>query len=276
MTMRALGTRSPGQVATAALPGTHAHGDYAHRRPLWDALAAGFTSIEADLWMVRGQLFIGHSWPNPLRTLRRLYLEPLAELVRETGCIYPGFTDPVLLLIDLKSDAGNARPVIERQLAEYPELFSSWHEGELVPGPVTAVVSGTLAGKNFDAPLRWTGVDGRLRGGSEHGTASTMPLLSDSWPGLFSWNGEGKMPTGERLRLQHLVDSAHARGQQVRFWGTPDGRGTTRDNLWDTLLEAGVDYLNTDDLTGARDFLLHRRARAGADITDSDPSAATA
>ncbi|MFC6707485.1 hypothetical protein [Flexivirga alba] len=55
-----------------------------------------------------------------------------------------------------------------------------------------------------------------------------------------------------------LVADAHAAGQRTRLWDTPDHRGTARDNLWATLLDAGVDYLNTDDLSGARDFLLAR------------------
>ena len=40
----------------------HAHNDYAHRRPLWDALDRGFCSVEADIFLSRGELLVGHTW----------------------------------------------------------------------------------------------------------------------------------------------------------------------------------------------------------------------
>lgn len=57
------------------------------------------------------------------------------------------------------------------------------------------------------------------------------------------------------------MDTAHARGQRVRFWATPDLPGPDRDALWGELVAAGVDHLNTDDLAGLASFLdAHRRA----------------
>jgi len=41
----------------------------------------------------------------------------------------------------------------------------------------------------------------------------------------------------------------------IRFWATPDIAGKERDAVWTELLEAGVDLINTDDLTGLRAFL---------------------
>ena len=42
------------------LPRAHAHNDYRHERPLFDALDHGFCSVEADIFLVEGQLLIGH------------------------------------------------------------------------------------------------------------------------------------------------------------------------------------------------------------------------
>ncbi|HEY3560402.1 MAG TPA: glycerophosphodiester phosphodiesterase family protein, partial [Kribbella sp.] len=42
--------------ALRALPSAHAHNDYDHRRPLQDALDRGFNSVEADVWLVDGEL----------------------------------------------------------------------------------------------------------------------------------------------------------------------------------------------------------------------------
>lgn len=248
------------QVAdTTSLANAHAHADSRHRRPLWDALTAGFTSLEVDVWVVRGQVLVGHSVPRPLQTLRKVYLDPLAALVRETGCIYEDFDEPIQLLLDVKSNPTRSRQQLETLLAHYPGVLSSWRDGHFIPGAVTVVLSGTLSGTMYDAPLRWSGVDGRLRLSSTKVLSDVMPLRSDCWPELFSWNGEGPMPGDQRDRLVRLVGDAHAAAQRTRLWDTPDRRGAARDRLWATLLDAGVDYLNTDDLAGAREFLLTRR-----------------
>lgn len=84
----------------------HAHNDYLHERPLLDALQHGFTSVEADVYLVDGQLLVAHtrSELKPHRTLRRLYLDPLRERARQTGGrLWPN--GPTLtLLIDIKAD----------------------------------------------------------------------------------------------------------------------------------------------------------------------------
>jgi len=38
----------------------HSHNDYAHTRPLLDALDQGFCSVEADIYLENGQLLVGH------------------------------------------------------------------------------------------------------------------------------------------------------------------------------------------------------------------------
>ena len=38
----------------------HAHNDYEHERPLFDALDNGFCSIEVDIFLVGGKFLVGH------------------------------------------------------------------------------------------------------------------------------------------------------------------------------------------------------------------------
>lgn len=47
---------SPTRTDVTPLPRAHAHNDYEHARPLLDALDHGFTSVEADVWLVDGEL----------------------------------------------------------------------------------------------------------------------------------------------------------------------------------------------------------------------------
>lgn len=85
--------------------------------------------------------------------------------------------------------------------------------------------------------------------------ASFAPLISDNWTLNFTWQGVGPFPDAERRKLRGITAAAHARGQQIRFWATPDAAGPARDVLWSELLAGGVDYLNTDDLGGLEAFL---------------------
>ena len=68
------------------------------------------------------------------------------------------------------------------------------------------------------------------------------------------------MPADQHDRLARMVAGAHRREQRVRFWQTSDAPGPERDNLWRTLLDAGVDLVDTADLAGARDFFRRRRS----------------
>lgn len=73
---------SPATAATAdhpdprvhPLPQAHAHNDYEHDRPLQDALSHGFSSVEADVWLVDGELLVAHDREDvdPSRTLESL------------------------------------------------------------------------------------------------------------------------------------------------------------------------------------------------------------
>src|SRR4051812_44226103 len=49
------------QPAPTPLKNAHAHNDYLHPRPLFDALDQGFTSVEVDVFLVNGQLLVGHT-----------------------------------------------------------------------------------------------------------------------------------------------------------------------------------------------------------------------
>src|SRR5689334_23371364 len=88
---------NPGGSAAPQTPGSrpqdqakplrraHAHNDYEHKRPLFDALDNGFCSIEPDIYLIEGQLLVAHDRDevSPERTLQRLYLDPLRARIKE-------------------------------------------------------------------------------------------------------------------------------------------------------------------------------------------------
>ncbi|MBX7551005.1 phosphatidylinositol-specific phospholipase C/glycerophosphodiester phosphodiesterase family protein [Streptomyces sp. tea 10] len=269
-----LGAALAGAVALPAVPAraaaahrgphplwnAHAHNDYEHPHPLFDALGHRFNSVEADIFLVGDQLLIGHdsSELDPTRTLESLYLDPLAARVRaEHGSVYRGWRRPLQLLIDIKTEGSSTYLELDRHLRRYPHLFSRYAHGRIHPGPVTAVVSGDRAARIPMAAQteRRAFYDGRLTDLGSTAPASFIPLISDNWTTNFTWAGEGTFPGAERQKLRGITAAAHAHGQLVRFWATPDAAGPARDALWTELLAAGVDYLNTDDLAGLEAFL---------------------
>lgn len=238
----------------------HAHNDYEHPRPLLDALDHRFGSVEADIYLVGDQLLVAHDPEDldPSRTLESLYLDPLAARVRANrGRVYRGARRPLQLLIDIKTEGASTYLELDRHLRRYPHLFTTYAHGRVHTGPVTAVISGDRAARTpMEAQrVRRAFYDGRLSDLGSAAPASFIPLISDNWTLNFTWLGVGAFPDAERQKLRGIVAAAHARGQRVRFWATPDLAGPARDAVWGELLAVGVDHLNTDDLAGLEAFL---------------------
>lgn len=236
----------------------HAHNDYEHPRPLHDALAHGFTSVEADIWLKDGALLVAHDEVDlrPRRTLQALYLDPLRELAAgHGGSIHPSAA-PFTLLIDIKTDGEETYRALDEVLMAYDDLLTTFRDGRVEHAAVTAIVSGNRPRATMQAQaLRHAGYDGRMPDLGQGASAAFMPLISDNWTKTFTWAGDGPMPADERAKLAATIEQAHADGQKVRFWATPDAPGPARDAVWRALVEAGVDHINTDDLAGLQAFL---------------------
>ncbi|MFP6875064.1 MAG: phosphatidylinositol-specific phospholipase C/glycerophosphodiester phosphodiesterase family protein [Verrucomicrobiales bacterium] len=237
----------------APLARAHAHNDYRHGRPLLDALAHGFCSVEADIFLVDGKLLVGHGRGElkEERTLQALYLDPLHERVRANGGrVYHG--GPVFtLLIDIKSGGEATYRALAGVLSEYVGMLSEVREGKFTERAVVVIISGNRAGDVIAADNpRYVGIDGRLADLKSKASPHLLPLISDRWGSHFRWRGEGDFSEAERAKLRGIVKSAHGAGRRVRFWATPE-----RVSLWRELREAGVDLINTDDLPGLSEFL---------------------
>ncbi len=234
----------------------HAHNDYLHPRPLHDALELGYLSVEVDIHLVDDELLVAHDPEelDPERTLQSLYLDPLREQIRANGgVVYPD-SPPLLLLIDIKTGAETTYARLHPLLRQYADILTFTAGNVQVEGPVLAVISGDRPrSAMLAAPLRFAAFDGRLDDLDRPGelTPSFMPLVSANWSDVTDWDGEGEPPEGFGEQLQSLADRAHKQGRRLRFWGAPD-----RPEVWSLLHASGVDLINTDDLSGLRDFLL--------------------
>lgn len=239
------------------LTNAHSHNDYWRNRPLLDALENGFCSVEADIFLAGGQLLVGHDRKEltPERTLQSLYLNPLRERSRQNkNRIYPGGPPEFILLIDIKEEGEKVYQQLREALQEYREMLTEFRGQQKKPGAVTAILSGDRPRAMLQSEkVRYAAYDGRLEDMDQSITPNFMPLISNSWSGMFKWMGRGEMPDEERKRLLEFVSRAHRQGYKVRFWGAFD-----IPPLWDVQLKASVDLINTDTLSQLREFLESR------------------
>jgi hypothetical protein len=237
------------------LPQAHAHNDYRHPRPLLDALDHGLCSVEADVFLVSGKLLVAHDADEvaPDRTLETLYLDPLAARLRDRATA-PGC--PMTLLIDVKSEAEPAWKALSSVLKRYRDILTVFEGEEIRPGALTLYISGNRAASlMLSEKTRYAGLDGRLSDLDLGLKPVLMPLLSDDWARYFKWTGEGRIPPKERDQLNYFVGKAHSRGYRIRFWNAPDNPAG-----WSVLRDAGVDFINADDLEGLSRFLKAKQA----------------
>ncbi|KAG6035553.1 hypothetical protein E4U41_006013 [Claviceps citrina] len=155
----------------------HSHNDYERPRPLYSALAAGCTGVEADVWLSRDRanLLVGHhaSRLSGKRTLQSLYLDPIKQILDQLNPANASGPDDVphgvyqsspesslILLIDVKGNASEIWPLVDKQLQPLRErgyLSRLEHNSSSTAasrpvfkrGPITVVGSGNLGTSNI-------------------------------------------------------------------------------------------------------------------------------
>jgi hypothetical protein len=167
------------------------------------------------------------------------------------------------LFVDIKTDGVQALPYILEALKPLREkgyLTTYLANGTLVPSAVTVVGTGNspltqvkaLSPRDyfFDAPLA------QLNNASFATTwdVTLSPIASTDYEVVVGWSGIGEISEGQKANLTQLIGDAHSRGIGARFWDTPGWPVNARENVWQTLLEAGADLLNADDLEAAAKF----------------------
>lgn len=231
------------------LTNAHAHNDYKHTRPLFDALDQGYLSVEADIYLVDGELQVGHdrSELRKGRTLESLYLDPLAARVkRNHGTVY-GQPGVMTLLVECKDKGETMQPAILAHLAKYRRMLSE-RTGETVRDGAIRIV---LTGQRTEDCAAGDGPffkDGTVR--NMHDDPVRTPWISDSYPGVLGTEASPLTAEGH-AKLLALLAQTHAAGKKLRLWEAPDGPAT-----WGELRDAGVDLINTDRLADLRAFLL--------------------
>lgn len=229
----------------------HSHNDYEQTIPFWQAYDQQFGSIEADIYARGGQLYVAHDSADitPTRTLEALYIKPIADKIRANkGRIYADADYGLQWLIDLKTPAHVSLPLLVKALSPYPDVFGSG-------GKVRVVVSGNVPTPNeFAIYPDWIQFDGRPDVAYTTQQLAHVGLISQDFTTYTRWNGKGLIVKKERATIQQVIQRVHQQGKKIRFWATPDNV-----NTWKTLMNLGVDYVNTDQIASLGQFLRQRQ-----------------
>ncbi|GAB3986117.1 hypothetical protein GCM10028807_02840 [Spirosoma daeguense] len=229
----------------------HSHNDYEQTIPFWQAYDQQFGSIEADIYARDGKLYVAHDSVSITseRTLEALYIKPMVDKVRANkGKIYAGAKHELQWLIDLKSPARLALPLLVQALNAYPDVF-----GE--KAPVNVVISGNVPSPDqFATYPIWIQFDGRPDVTYTPDQLAHVGLISQDFARYTRWNGKGLIVKKERSKIQDVIRQVHQQGKKIRFWATPDNI-----NTWKTLMNLGADFINTDQIAPLGEFLSKRK-----------------
>ncbi|MBM3961039.1 MAG: hypothetical protein FJ306_03950 [Planctomycetes bacterium] len=236
----------------------HGHNDYLQPAPLQRALALGLGSVEADVFLVDGELRVGHErWQlRASRTLRALYLEPLRAHVAAHGSasLSRDPLRPFVLLVDIKADGDAVYRALRAELADFAPMLTRFVDGRVERNAVTVVLSGSRPRALLAAERdRWCALDGRLPDldAVPPPPADLVPWISDAWSRVSDWTGTDELTAAERARLAGLAARARAQGRELRFWGAPD-----RPEAWQALRDLGIARIGTDRPTQAARWAL--------------------
>jgi len=252
-----LGSVKPSSVvAQNELSKGISHNDYLQHRPVRDALEAGYTNLEADIFLHHGRLVVAHWFPylKGARTLDDLYLKPLSKYVNEHRND-AGFW-PITLLIDIKSSPLKTYLALRQQLQAYSDVLSVYECGSTKQGLIKIVLTGRQPTRFIQQEgSRWVSMDDVLNAQDTVTTPNGFAMASCRYSQILSWRGKGAMPDAERSKLISLVNTAHSQSKKARLWASPEN-----DNVRRELLACGVDYLNTDHLDELKVFFAARQS----------------
>lgn len=264
-----LAMHDEGKAQCVVLPNAFAHNDYWHKRPLLDALDNGFTHVEADIYLQKGELIVTHVlhpvFYNRRRTLERLYLQPIFERIEANGgTVFAGDERPLILMIDIKTNSYKTYKILAPLLEQYRSILTEYKEGRIIQRQVTVVLTGRKPYYLKQEQDRLAFIDEDLRKiAADTSVSEVFPIASCRYTRLLGWDGTGSIPVAERKRLCSFVQFAHKQGKKVRLWASPE-----KESVWKELLDCGVDLINTNKLEKLKNFLISRKTATALNNPD--------
>lgn len=237
------------QISDWSVANAHSHNDYQQAKPFSLAYGANFGSMEADIFLVNDSLFVGHVRGDIARhrMLTSLYLDSVAfYLELNKGYPYANKRLRLQLLIDQKTEGELTLEALIRLLNAYPSIIHCKQLSVVITGNRPPVNKW----RNFPAYIFF---DGNFNEKYSEDLMPKIALFSADLGDLTKWNGHERINPPDSLILAQKIQIAHDLGKKVRFWNAPDFP-----NAWAQLIEAGVDWINTDHILELSSYFAQR------------------
>lgn len=245
---------------TAEIP-AYSHNDYNNPNPLHDAVALGYRGVEADVFLVGGQLRVGHSRKEAERGARldSLYVLPLRDLINRCNreaAVRRAPREPFLVNIEIKESSVETLAAVHQSvLALRNQLADERSNTTELQVQVTLV--GFYLAAESDSTKRYPelGVSCKL----EHSSGVQL-CLRDPRVRMLS------VDYGKTLGRWYTLDVQRARWLRalktvsldrpdliIRVYNVPFDAG-----VYQQLLHSGVDLIGTKELNRTRELLTRK------------------
>ncbi|WP_143308827.1 alkaline phosphatase [Chitinophaga vietnamensis] len=237
------------QTKTYSIAQAHSHNDYERSTPFYEAASLRFGSIEADIHLKDGVLYVAHDHKDiqAFRTFKEMYLLPVVrQFAVNNGKAYPDGS-PMQLLVDIKTEGRSTLKALQELLIPYRQYF----DRSVNPEAVKIVLSGNVppaAEWNQYDPLFF--FDGRPDSTYPASLKPRIAMVSVSFTNYSKWNGKGTLTPADLEKVKQVIDKAHAQGYPFRFWGAPSSK-----SCYYKLMDLGVDIIGTDKPTELYDVI---------------------
>ncbi|SHG40313.1 alkaline phosphatase [Pedobacter caeni] len=231
----------------------HSHNDYHQNIPLLTAYQSGMGSIEADVFLKNGALYVAHDTTEikPGITLKKLYLEPLAGFYRQNGNrAYADSAMTLQLVVDIKKDYAKVLAQLIKDLEAFPGVFNSSKNAKAIKIVISGDVPLPADFKNYPDYISF---DGRPYINYTDEQLKRVAMISDDIKNYTPWNGKGNPTTRDLKKLTTVIEKAHQQHKPFRFWATQDSP-----NTWIVLERLGADWINTDQPGKLKEFYFHK------------------
>ncbi|MEZ4811477.1 MAG: hypothetical protein R2819_14050 [Allomuricauda sp.] len=211
----------------------HSHNDYQQPIPFWGAFAAGAQSIEADILFKDGVLYVAHEDESIVSgyTLEPMYLLPLERVKKLYGDRRLEFQ----LMLDIKTEPYATLEAIMALLDQYINYLKPYNRTG-----VTVVISGNRPlESDYDRYPGYIKFDCQDMVAMPRDQWEKVAMISTNFKNLSGWDGLD-VPT-DLDKVAQFIAEAKKHSKPVRLWATPD-----TEMAWKTLMELGVDFINTD------------------------------
>lgn len=228
----------------------YAHNDYLNTHPLYDALALGYKGAEADVFLVDGELQLGHQRRAAEEDGRfeTHYLAPLRSLVARCGALTAD-GQPFLLTVEIKEASRQTFDALVALLSRYSDLLKGQNGG--TPAVQVVLVGWYPSQFEDSTPVPLTRQAQLTRDDRPPADAADRSV------GLISIDYNKTMgrwwvtPARRRRWLSEIrATKAEYPALRIRAYHAPVSARTYRD-----LLAAGVDLIGTQDLVDSARLL---------------------